>query len=59
MITELSYCHCAGIQWPGTGGDFRDQSYYGLPRSILVRVLFNGTDVTPLVMISGSLTSRD
>jgi len=42
MITELSYCHCDGIHWPGTGGDFRDQSHYGSPRSILVWVLLKG-----------------
>ena len=44
MITELSYCHCTGIQWPGTGNDFRDQPHYDLPRNILVRVLLNGAD---------------
>jgi len=44
MITELSYRHCAGIHWPGTGVDFRDQSHYYSPRSILVRVLLNGAD---------------
>jgi hypothetical protein len=44
MITELSYRHWVGIHWPGTGVDFRDQSPYGSPRSILVRVLLDGAD---------------
>ena len=50
MITELTYRHRAGIHWPGTGIDFRDQSYYSSPRSILVRVLLDGAKDFLMVM---------
>jgi len=43
MITELSYRHCTGIHWPGTVL-ISDQSHYGSPRSILVRVLLDCAD---------------
>ncbi len=50
MTTELTYRHRAGIHWPGTGIDFRDQSYYSSPRSILVRVLLDGAKDFLMVM---------